>query len=496
MDFLEILPQAGPAVPPRAARETPREATGRNAREPSWTAALRRRLEPSRGPAGAGAARSEPETVPGAADAGEPSSVFFTPSRGTFELSGLPDSAAEDSADVLPLEVDTVASDAVAPVAPADDALAGFELLIPTGTETETAGALLLPAGLRDALGGRSPGVAERTSLGLQLDLAPVAAAPAGLRSLLSSAAGLEAVAVPVSAVTLTPPESAEIAPPATMVLEIAAATSSATAPLTAGSPVVRGGQENSGQAGVVPGFAQAAGAALNGIPAPATSPSPPPHADVTPALPPIINATPETSDAGRPGPLDAPRTPTADGASAPSSGLLDSATRPSGLVPSGGEVADGPQARPAEFAARLARSLLESHQAGRPLHVRLHPPELGVLQIELSRSGGAMTARLDVETAAARQMILEQLPQLREVLAHTGHTVERIDVHLLESSENRAPHGERRHAQGGFAGDDPRQQSDHSSGPAANTDEDQSPRPPHIRVSRPATIDAVDIQV
>ena len=496
MDFLEILPQAGPADPPRTASETPGEASGREARSPSWTAALRRGLEPSQGAVGSHATRPEPETAPGTADAAEPSRVFFTPSRGTFELSALPDSVAEESADVLPPEVAVIASDAVIPVALVDHALAGFELRIPEGAESGTGGMLLLPAGLRDALGGGSAGAVERVSQELQLDPVPLAAAPEGLRSLLSSTSGLEAADVRVSAVTLTAPESPEIAPPATMVLEIAAAAESAAASSTAETSMVPGDQASSAGAGAVPGFAQAPSAPLSGIPAPTTSSPPASHADAATALPPVINATPETSDASRPVPLDASRMPTADGAAAPSSGLLEGGARPNALAPASGEPADGAQARPAEFAARLARSLLDAHQAGRPLHVRLHPPELGVLQIELSSRGGALTARLDVETAAARQIIIEQLPQLREALAHTGHTVERIDVHLLEGSENRGPHGERRHAQGGFAGDDPRQQADDFGGRADETDENQSPRPPHIRVSRPAAIDAVDIQV
>jgi flagellar hook-length control protein FliK len=99
-----------------------------------------------------------------------------------------------------------------------------------------------------------------------------------------------------------------------------------------------------------------------------------------------------------------------------------------------------------ADFADRLARTLLESHQTGRPLQVRLHPPELGLLQIELSSRDGAFTARLDVETPAARQAVLEQLPQLREALAQNGHTLERVDVQVLERSEHQPRHHNHNH--------------------------------------------------
>ncbi|HUG92999.1 MAG TPA: flagellar hook-length control protein FliK [Planctomycetaceae bacterium] len=102
--------------------------------------------------------------------------------------------------------------------------------------------------------------------------------------------------------------------------------------------------------------------------------------------------------------------------------------------------------ANPVEFADRLARALLVSQESGRPLHVRLHPSELGVMQIELSRLDGTFTARLDVESSAARQAVLEQLPQLRDALAQAGHSVERIEVHLLERRGDGPPgHGGQR---------------------------------------------------
>ncbi len=80
----------------------------------------------------------------------------------------------------------------------------------------------------------------------------------------------------------------------------------------------------------------------------------------------------------------------------------------------------------------RLASLIQQSEQQDRGLIVRLHPPELGALQIEVNRRDGMLIARIEVQTQAAHQLLGDSLPKLHEALAQLGATVERIDLQLV----------------------------------------------------------------
>jgi flagellar hook-length control protein FliK len=86
-------------------------------------------------------------------------------------------------------------------------------------------------------------------------------------------------------------------------------------------------------------------------------------------------------------------------------------------------------------FVDRLAASVRQANDSGSRLQIRLNPPELGSMQIEVSARDGVISARLDVHTAAAHRAVLDNLAELRDVLVHNGTTVERIDVHFNEST-------------------------------------------------------------
>jgi flagellar hook-length control protein FliK len=62
-----------------------------------------------------------------------------------------------------------------------------------------------------------------------------------------------------------------------------------------------------------------------------------------------------------------------------------------------------------------------------------LSPPELGSLKIEIRMSGGEMNARLEAETPAARSLLIDNLPALRERLAEHDIRVTRFDVDLMQ---------------------------------------------------------------
>jgi flagellar hook-length control protein FliK len=76
-------------------------------------------------------------------------------------------------------------------------------------------------------------------------------------------------------------------------------------------------------------------------------------------------------------------------------------------------------------------------HQAAlldRQMTITLRPPELGIVQIDILRHDGQLTARLQTETASAHQLLSDQLPQLREALTPWGVAGEQVQVIRVES--------------------------------------------------------------
>ena len=78
----------------------------------------------------------------------------------------------------------------------------------------------------------------------------------------------------------------------------------------------------------------------------------------------------------------------------------------------------NGEQVDRVRFVQRVARAFETLGNRGGTLRLRLHPPELGSLQLEISVRNGAMTARLETETSTARNLLLDNLPALRDRLA------------------------------------------------------------------------------
>jgi len=103
-------------------------------------------------------------------------------------------------------------------------------------------------------------------------------------------------------------------------------------------------------------------------------------------------------------------------------------AARPAGAEPAqrapGSEQADR-----VRFVQRVARAFESAAERGGTVRLRLHPPELGSLRIELTVRDGRMNARLEAETEAARNLIVDNLPALRQRLAEHQIRVERFDV-------------------------------------------------------------------
>jgi flagellar hook-length control protein FliK len=59
----------------------------------------------------------------------------------------------------------------------------------------------------------------------------------------------------------------------------------------------------------------------------------------------------------------------------------------------------------------------------------------LGSLRLELTMQNGVMTAAVETETPAARQVLLDHLPALRERLAEQNIRIERFDVDVRQEN-------------------------------------------------------------
>jgi len=80
-------------------------------------------------------------------------------------------------------------------------------------------------------------------------------------------------------------------------------------------------------------------------------------------------------------------------------------------------------------FVGRVAKAFQTAHERGGTLNLRLSPPELGSLRLELTVKDGVMNASLQAETDSARRVLLDHLPALRDRLAEQNIRIERFDV-------------------------------------------------------------------
>jgi flagellar hook-length control protein FliK len=107
--------------------------------------------------------------------------------------------------------------------------------------------------------------------------------------------------------------------------------------------------------------------------------------------------------------------------------------------------------AQQARLVQRVARAFRAAQDRGGDVRIRLNPPELGSLKIEVRVDAGVMTARLEAETHVARNALLDNLPALRDRLAEHNVRVEQFDVDVpdrrggdLPNTPDRQPAGSR----------------------------------------------------
>lgn len=108
-----------------------------------------------------------------------------------------------------------------------------------------------------------------------------------------------------------------------------------------------------------------------------------------------------------------------------------------------------------ARFVQRVSGAMERAQLRDGRVQVRLSPPELGSLKIEIAVRQGVLTASIEAEHSQARNVLLDNLPALRDRLAEQQIRIERFDVDVRRDGQQQ-PHdsGDR----SGFA-DNSRQQ-------------------------------------
>ena len=102
----------------------------------------------------------------------------------------------------------------------------------------------------------------------------------------------------------------------------------------------------------------------------------------------------------------------------------------------------------------RVLRGLEQLGDGGGQVKLRLHPPELGTLQLTLRMESGQMFARMEVETPAARDALLNNVQTLKDRLADQGMEIQSFEVQVTTDSTSSGSNGSNMQQNGGFNSD------------------------------------------
>jgi flagellar hook-length control protein FliK len=100
----------------------------------------------------------------------------------------------------------------------------------------------------------------------------------------------------------------------------------------------------------------------------------------------------------------------------------------------------------------RVARSFSRLGPEGGQVSLKLHPPQLGVLNVSIKIEGQTMTARLQTESSAARDVIVDNLPVLKDRLSEHGIEVEKFQVEVGQQEDFASSYGQGGNSFGGGA--------------------------------------------
>ncbi len=91
------------------------------------------------------------------------------------------------------------------------------------------------------------------------------------------------------------------------------------------------------------------------------------------------------------------------------------------------------PESEPDPNVARVARGLQSAiAQRGGSVTLRLQPPELGLVRVELAVTNGTASVRFQADAESVRTLLSHQMASLRHALERHGLSVERMDVQQM----------------------------------------------------------------
>ncbi len=96
-----------------------------------------------------------------------------------------------------------------------------------------------------------------------------------------------------------------------------------------------------------------------------------------------------------------------------------------------------------ARFVQRVGGAIRAAQNRDGQIQLRLSPPELGTLRINIVMNEGVLTAHLETETAAARNVLLDNLPALRERLAEQDIRIDKFDVNVGQEGQQQTDNPE-----------------------------------------------------
>jgi flagellar hook-length control protein FliK len=129
------------------------------------------------------------------------------------------------------------------------------------------------------------------------------------------------------------------------------------------------------------------------------------------------------------PGPT--PATPTAIGGTQNQQPIQPHASHTEAPVPSADGESHMPTIDRARFVQRVANAFRSAQQNDGQIQMRLSPPELGSLKIEIAVRNGVLSANLEAETPDARRVLLDNLPALRQRLAEQDIRIDKFEVDI-----------------------------------------------------------------
>lgn len=127
-------------------------------------------------------------------------------------------------------------------------------------------------------------------------------------------------------------------------------------------------------------------------------------------------------------------------------------------------------------FIERVAGAFRAADRGDGSVRMKLHPPELGSLHLEVTTRNGGLVARLETDTPEARSLLLDNLSTLRDRLTLQEIKIERFEVIYQDGSGGRSPTG----------ADDQQRSNDQSGGrPGAGSGQQDVEIEPHTLSSR-----------